>query len=284
MILRKDYVQLIQDAKAQVEVEKTKEHNKLMTLIFPSRGFYCIENMSLYFKYDDMPYSKYASGETPFPNLPIIHASDIILDNTLIKVESVEHGKKVIEWWKGHGVLTWMVGGNVGFYYGFINGKFGCYREEEIEGKKIITLPYTSQELIKQENKMRTISWEQGQEIIDMVEMSCLWKGKLLDLWANKIVLRKEISVSEELIQQGRKDASQAQNEIIDRIFGKEKGEIDLVNEKGLGDYKLFNKGMNKGGKFLISTPNAFPNSFWLNSDFNWELKGNYLTVTYKDT
>jgi hypothetical protein len=126
---------------------------------------------------------------------------------------------------------------------------------------------------IKQEEKMRTITWNQGQEIIDMVCSD--WKAKLSNMWALKIVLKEQIEVSEELLQQGRKEASQSQKEVIDRIFGKEKEEIDLYSETGIDGAELFIK--NGGGKDSLLAVRSYGEyksvSFYLNSYFNWEIK-----------
>ena len=106
MILRKDYVQLIQSGKAQVKVDKTEQHNEMLNIIFEKRKGYVFSSFyyKAYFKDEQFGYK--CSSE-PFENLPIIEADDIILDNTVIKVESLEHGKRVIEWWKEQG---WMLG------------------------------------------------------------------------------------------------------------------------------------------------------------------------------
>jgi len=51
MILRKDFVKLIRDGKAQVEVEKTEEHNEMLNLIFPKRVTIGIGNATELSKY-----------------------------------------------------------------------------------------------------------------------------------------------------------------------------------------------------------------------------------------
>ena len=285
MILRKDYVQLIRDGKAQVEVEKTEEHNEMLNLIFTKRCYHNIEGMGKYFMLDDESiFFGYRSFSVPHSNLPIIHASDIILDNTVIKVLDEEgHGRRVIEWWKEQGVNTC---GNRGsftdWYYGLRNGVYGFYDKHEISICKIITLPETfpSKQEIKQENKMRTITWQEAQELIDMVDISCQWKGKLLDLWAKSIVLKLQIVVSDELLQQGRKEASQSQKEVIDRIFGKEKEEIDLWRGKGIGNIDLYFK--DSSIESLISLGRGRNAEFFLNPEFNWSIEGNYLRVSHK--
>jgi hypothetical protein len=351
MILRKDYVKLIQEGKAQVEVEKTEEHNEMLNLIFPKRhkdqvmirGFYKVSGGE----------EEYTCCGDSFHNLPTIHASDIILDNTVIKVESKEHGKRVIEWWKGQGVNTRNLSGQeVGCYYGIFKRSFYYFDDKGVfkvitlpetfpskwylkitnenkevanewrrsvartyldviphDGEIIISEPYKDgsyylagdsqkvevfnlnlkeisleqflkhvyapwknrliegQEIIineiKQENKMeKIIKWTEAQELIDMVSNSCEWKGKLLDLWAVKIVLKEQIKVGEELLQQGRKEASQSQKEVIDKIFGKEKEEISLGGIMIKNDYIQLREGGEHKGKALV-----------LSENYNWEIK-----------
>jgi len=78
------------------------------------------------------------------------------LDNTVIKVLTVEHGKKVIKWWKAQGVNTKdNVGcnnekdGGICIYYGIINGYFSNYSLKTIEmcNVKIIELPTEETEI-----------------------------------------------------------------------------------------------------------------------------------------
>ena len=65
------------------------------------------------------------------------------MNNKVIKVLDMEHGKKVIEFWKkycGTGVLR---GDNVGSYYGVINGRFDFWTIGEVRryNAEIIELP-----------------------------------------------------------------------------------------------------------------------------------------------
>jgi len=166
MILRKDYVQQIQNGLAQVEVEKTEEHNEMLNLIFPNRvqyNYVAKELYPYYYKNERLSSGCDFTTKKTKDGLPIIHASDIILDNTVIKVLDEEgHGAMVIAWWEEQGVGTEYEGDGVGDCYGIYNGKFNHYSEKYAlaKGKKIITLPepFPSKQEIKQENKMRTIT------------------------------------------------------------------------------------------------------------------------------
>lgn len=71
-----------------------------------------------------------------------------MIDNTVIKVLSKEHGAKVIQWFKDQGVDTKDYEGlNKGQYYGIINGHFYVRSESELNEKviKVIELPETKQ-------------------------------------------------------------------------------------------------------------------------------------------
>ena len=366
MILRKDYVQQIHDGKAQVEVEKIEEHNEMLNLIFPKRvklGV-IVKNMDIYYKYHKENDYGYVSYNTNYTNLPIIHASDIILDNTVIKVESEEHGKRVIEWWKEQGLnLDGVEGSAVGSCYGIYNGSFNFFNHDIAirKGKKIITLPETfpskwymicdeeNQDMgnewlkangssyykniignafcsknnsgdrwfgyggraseymdkdhpeyekisteqflehvynpwknnlipkFKQENKMRTITWNQGQEIIDI---ACVgWKGKLFDILARPIVMKEPIEIKDSFYKEMRKACTKEQHELFDRIFGKEKEEIDLGNGKGIQELNLFQvDGDCDSSLMAIYCGSCENNIIWLNSErFKWELIDGYL-------
>jgi hypothetical protein len=68
----------------------------------------------------------------------------LIPENEVIKVLDIEHGKKVIEYWKGKGVDTENYRGSAaGYYYGVINGEFNNFNDAYVTNSKakIITLP-----------------------------------------------------------------------------------------------------------------------------------------------
>lgn len=162
----------------------------------------------------------------------------------------------------------------------FSNGNVPC--DNRFKGYSPITFEQFKEHVLKQSSKMK-IKPEQAQGIIDMISPSCKWKERLLDLWAKSIVLKQEIEVSEELLQEGRKEASTSQIKVLDRIFGKEKEEIELSSGQGLNGKELFNKGLNTEQRFLISIYGGKGKSFYLNSNFKWTLTGNVLTVSHKD-
>ena len=68
------------------------------------------------------------------------------INNTVIKVLNVEHGREIIQYFKSLGIDTSTYSGNsVGEYYGIINNYFGIFTFTEIRTTtKIITLPEIS--------------------------------------------------------------------------------------------------------------------------------------------
>jgi len=295
MILRKDYVKLIQSGKVQVKVEKTKQHNEMLNIIFPKRRdiiYLDLIGMYNYYCFDNEDYYGYSLKRNPFEDLPIIQAEDIILDNTVIKVESEEQGKKVIEWWKEQGVdVIGYMGTSIGYYYGIFDGQFKiCKKDYFIKDKKIITLPETFTEKwymsITDENKeikqepMRTIKWQQAQEIIDV---ACYdWKEKLIERWAKNIVLREDVHVSDSSYRIMRKACTEDQNKLFDNIFGSDKEDIDLLEGKGIGDRKVFKLG-GDDSNCLMANYACGRDQIWLNPIFNWTLEDNILTVSHRD-
>ena len=66
-----------------------------------------------------------------------------IMNNKVIKVLDIEHGKKVIEFWKKYCDTGLWKGDAIGDYYGIINGKFYNWILDEVEAynAEIIELP-----------------------------------------------------------------------------------------------------------------------------------------------
>ena len=65
------------------------------------------------------------------------------MNNKVIKVLDIEHGKKVIEFWKKYCDTGLWRGDTVGDYYGIINGKFDICTIDEVRiyNAEIIELP-----------------------------------------------------------------------------------------------------------------------------------------------
>ena len=65
------------------------------------------------------------------------------MNNKVIKVLDMEHGKKVIEFWKKYCDTGAFEGTNIGDYYGVINGSFDFWTFDEVKNynAEIIELP-----------------------------------------------------------------------------------------------------------------------------------------------
>ena len=84
------------------------------------------------------------------------------MNNKLIRVLDVEHGKRVIAFWKQYCDTGVLRGDNVGSYYGLINGRFDYWDIYEVKKykAKIIELPedrnYPRVMLVSEDN----INWD----------------------------------------------------------------------------------------------------------------------------
>ena len=65
------------------------------------------------------------------------------MNNKVIKVLDIEHGKKVIKFWEKYCDTGRMIGDTVGDYYGLINGRFDFWTIDEVRqnNAEIIELP-----------------------------------------------------------------------------------------------------------------------------------------------
>ena len=65
------------------------------------------------------------------------------MNNKVIKVLDIEHGKKVIEFWKQYCDTGVLDGNDIGYYYGIINGEFEIWSADEVRkyNAEIIELP-----------------------------------------------------------------------------------------------------------------------------------------------
>lgn len=100
------------------------------------------------------------------------------MKNIVIKVLSLEHGKKVIEYYKKLGVdVNDYEGCNVGYYYGCINGKFSSYNNRFVDKDSIIELPTEPEltfpremmvwDIIYENRCKRTVIQDLGDEILN---------------------------------------------------------------------------------------------------------------------
>ena len=65
------------------------------------------------------------------------------MNNKVIKVLNIEHGAKVIEFWKQYCDTGELEGTDIGYYYGILNGKFNAWDIDEVFNARaeLIELP-----------------------------------------------------------------------------------------------------------------------------------------------
>lgn len=105
-------------------------------------------------------------------------------------------------------------------YYYLSNGK---YYKSIPKGYIEITFQQLEEYLINQEMKTYKITAEEAKEIFDTVSESCSWKKRLAELWGTDIMLSNDITITEELLQEGLEDASSSQKELINKYVLKQK-------------------------------------------------------------
>lgn len=121
--------------------------------------------------------------------------------------------------------------------------------------------------------KSFTINAKQAQSIIDIA--CSAWKKQLAEKWANNIVLNKETEISEEFYKEMRAACTAPQNELFDKIFGKEDDDsVDLS--------KIDNSLLRSASKSMLEVRDSdeYKNkAFYLSDDFNWEIKSDPIGV-----
>jgi hypothetical protein len=119
----------------------------------------------------------------------------------------------------------------------------------------------------KQDMKKFTITAELAQSIIDI---ACgTWKKQLAEKWANNIVLGNEIEISEEFYKEMRAACTPPQNELFDKIFGKD--DDGSVNLTGVDSFELHG-----ASNQMIDVRRGYEygnKAFGLSSKYNWEIK-----------
>jgi hypothetical protein len=100
--------------------------------------------------------------------------------------------------------------------------RFGHHLYENIQdGYKKITFEQFKKHILKETTmETRKITSEQAQSIIDI---ACdRWRTILSEKWGKHIVLKSEITVDEKFYLEMRKACTNPQNELFDKIFGKD--------------------------------------------------------------
>jgi hypothetical protein len=153
---------------------------------------------------------------------------------------------------------------NESYYYGSVNEHYLLADRQKIDletFRKITNM-----------KKSFTITSEQAQSIINI---ACnKWKKKLAEKWANNIVLGNEIEISEEFYEVMRAACTPPQNELFDKIFGKDDDSVDLS--------KIDNSLLRSASKNMLEVRDSdeYKNkAFYLSDDFNWEIKSDPIGV-----
>lgn len=190
------------------------------------------------------------------------------MKNQVIKCLTPEHGKKIIEYWKSKGVDTKGLEGNNSesdnnyfIYYGVINGRFANYSlsHVKITNAEIIELP--------EEKAMETQRLSrQGLKEIHSVACSN-WKTILEKYGANN-PLEDYIELTQPQVDTMFNSFTKEQLPIVSKYLKQDDGSVDLT--KITGGFR----NENDVEIIAIRTGNEYANkSFWLHSNYKWEIK-----------
>ena len=150
-----------------------------------------------------------------------------------------------------------------------------CTDSLKCKGYQEITTEQFIKYVLKQkEMENRTISAANAQRIINVACEN--WKQKLAANWGFNIALSKDIEILEDFYQEMRKACTDSQNVLFDEIFGKDTNEVDLHFDKvnGLDLYDRYGSTRTSLIAVRHSTGSNYDRkAFYLNSDFNWEIK-----------
>ena len=115
------------------------------------------------------------------------------------------------------------------------------------------------------------LNFENAKRIINIACQT--WKSKLVENWSKDLLLNDCVFIDETFYKEMRKACDPDQNKLFDNIFGVDNLEIDLTKPETIDNRNLFES---NGISALISvrtSGNLQNKSFWLNDEFNWELK-----------
>lgn len=196
-------------------------------------------------------------------------------NNTVIAVNNTEHAKEVIKYWADKGIDTGThlikdlpyMGNDLNFYYGLIDYKFGFYTVDEVWDKCIFRdTNYNIQTTYATSNGLQYITRNALKEIYNV---ACNEWKKTLEAYANRNPFDDFICLSNNEVENMFNACDDKQLKIVSKFLIRDDGSIILK------DIKTDKYGILLDNKFLlrvddIETDNK---SFWLNNDFNWEIK-----------
>lgn len=191
------------------------------------------------------------------------------MKNQVIKCLTLEHGKKIIEYWKSKGVDTKGLEGNNNesdgnyyIYYGVINRRFANYSLSHIErtNAEIIELP---------EEKVMETQRLSRQGLKEIHSVACgNWKG-ILENFGARNPLEDYIELTEIEVDNMFTACTKEQLPIVSKYLKQDDISVDLryIN----GD----KHGLVLNCEYLLRVDDleADYKSFWLNNKFNWEIK-----------
>lgn len=66
------------------------------------------------------------------------------------------------------------------------------------------------------------ITSSQMQELFSSIQGNCSWRAELHEIYGKAVLAKEDILVDEDIYKRARKDANKYQNELLDKIFGKD--------------------------------------------------------------
>lgn len=110
------------------------------------------------------------------------------------------------------------------------------------------------------------------------------WQAKIID-YANRNPFSVIVELAEFEVDEMFKAATTDQLPVLEEIFGKRQEELDFRNKSvaaKIDGIKIFGESYLTPNTAFIKLSSYERNKFCLNSNYNWELKGNELFVTRK--
>lgn len=129
---------------------------------------------------------------------------------------------------------------------------------------------------------MITVSKENLKKIHDIACGS--WQAKIIE-YASSNPFGNYVELTSNEVDAMFKAATTGQLPVLEEIFGKRQEELDFRNKSVAGkidDIKIFGESYLTPNTAFIKLSSYERNKFCLNSNYNWELKGNELYVTRK--
>lgn len=192
--------------------------------------------------------------------------------------------KKYIAWLNEkycHGII-----GDIQYYYGISrSGRVDLFPNTD-HFDQIITLEQWNEIVNGKQEKQNNVEITRKQ-LKNIYDVACFaWQNKIED-YSTRSPWGDTIFLTQKEIDEMFGAATSSQKEVLEGIFGKQQGELDLrsndINLKVDG-LPVFGRSCYDSYESLIGLPldESMKNVFYLNKNYEWVLKGNKLTVTRK--